>query len=108
MRKAKTLSFITTMTSSAKRSFQFILKKSHLNSMLASEKQLLQVDGYQLSVYKIEHFYSMPPRTSQGKIYCILYALCRSLLPGLKRKKPVQADRLFNLLQAKKISSFFR
>lgn len=31
--------------------------------------------GLLLTVYEIEHFYSMGQEASQGKIYCMLYAI---------------------------------
>jgi hydroxyacyl-ACP dehydratase HTD2-like protein with hotdog domain len=59
---------------------------------------LLRQNEFSLSVYKIEHFYSMEQGFSQGKIYSMQYVSIGSQMPDLKSKKPIRMDGLFNLL----------
>jgi len=72
---------------------------------MSRARGLLRQNGFFLSVYKIEHFYSMGHLASQGKIYGMLYAGASLQLCDLKRKKPIRMDGLFNLWSALNVNS---
>ena len=69
---------------------------------------LLRQNGFFLSVYKIEHFYSMGQGFSQGKIYSMQYVSICSQMPDLKSKKPIRMDELFNHFGCAGISNSFQ
>jgi len=69
---------------------------------------LLQQNGFSLTVYKIEHFYSMGQGFSQGKIYSMQYVSICSQMPDLKSKKPILADELLNHFGRAGISNSFQ
>ena len=75
---------------------------------MSRARGLLRQNGFILTVYKIEHFYSMEQGFSQGKIYGMWYVFVGSQMPDLKSKKPILADELFNHLGCAGINNFFQ
>jgi hypothetical protein len=76
--------------------------------MMSRPPGLLRQNEFFLSVYKIEHFYSMEQGFSQGKIYSMQYVSICSQMPDLKSKKPILADELFNHFGCAGISNSFQ
>jgi hypothetical protein len=75
---------------------------------MSRSRGLLQQNGFFLTVYKIEHFYSMGQGFSQGKIYSMKYVSICSQMPDLKSKKPIRMDGLFNRFGCGGVSSSFQ
>ena len=74
---------------------------------MSRARGLLRQNGFFLSVYKIEHFYSMGQAFSQGKIYSMQKVFIGSQMPDLKSKQPILADGLFNHSDCAGISNSF-